>query len=132
MAVHATPSEPDKWRYILSLSIAEIEFETLPEHVSICFVGHTHDPVIFFADGRECGVVPGKSCRVEPSMRYIVNVGSVGQPRDGDARAAYCVYDTDTESVNIKRVEYAVDEAQKKIRDAGLPEFLAARLSDGR
>ncbi|MBT5872078.1 MAG: metallophosphoesterase family protein [Candidatus Latescibacteria bacterium] len=131
MAVHATPSEPGKWGYILSLSIAEMEFGALPADVTVCFVGHTHDPVIFYSDDEDYGVVPGMQCNLIPGLRYIINVGSVGQPRDGDPRAAYCVYDSDTSLVEIKRVVYDVDEAQKKIRKAGLPEFLATRLAFG-
>ena len=132
MAVHATPSAPEKWGYILSLPQAEIEFPALPDDISVCFVGHTHDPVIFFEDNGKCGVVPDMQCRLKPDFRYIINVGSVGQPRDGDPRAAYCIYDTETSIVEIKRIIYDVEAAQKKIRKAGLPDFLAMRLAFGR
>jgi len=62
---------------------------------------------------------------LEPDTRYIVNVGSVGQPRDGNPSAAYCVYDADKREVEVKRITYDIKTAQKKILEAGLPEFLA-------
>ena len=132
LAVHATPSEPQKWGYILSLPQAELEFHALPDDVSVCFVGHTHDPVIFCDHDGKCGEVPGNQCQMKADCRYIINVGSVGQPRDGDPRAAYCVYDSDNAQVEIKRIIYDVETAQKKIRRAGLPDFLATRLAFGR
>ena len=69
---------------------------------------------------------------MDSECRYIVNVGSVGQPRDGDPRAAYCIYDTAEKRAEIKRVAYDLETAQRKIRDAGLPEMLADRLESGR
>jgi diadenosine tetraphosphatase ApaH/serine/threonine PP2A family protein phosphatase len=69
---------------------------------------------------------------VDPECAYLVNPGSVGQPRDGDPRAAYCVYDTDAAMVTYFRVPYDVLEAQRKIRAAGLPDVLADRLAVGR
>ena len=69
--------------------------------------------------------------QMEPGRRYIVNIGSVGQPRDGDPRAAYAVYDDQRREVVIHRVEYDVASAQGKIRKAGLPPRLAERLSSG-
>ena len=69
---------------------------------------------------------------MDSECRYIVNVGSVGQPRDGDPRAAYCIYDTAEKRAEIKRVVYDLETAQRKIRDAGLPEMLADRLEYGR
>jgi diadenosine tetraphosphatase ApaH/serine/threonine PP2A family protein phosphatase len=67
-----------------------------------------------------------------PEGRYLVNVGSVGQPRDGDSRAAYGIVDTDDRAVTFVRLDYPVDRAQERIRAAGLPEPLAARLAAGR
>jgi len=132
LAVHATPSEPEKWGYILSLPQATLEFHALPDDVSVCFVGHTHNPVIFRDHDGICSEVPGNQCQLNADCRYIVNVGSVGQPRDGDPRAAYCVYDSDNAQVEIKRIIYDVETAQQKIRSACLPDFLATRLAIGR
>ena len=133
IGVHATQSEPDKWGYLLSLSQAVYEFQRLPDGITLCVIGHTHSPVIFVeSDDGICGVIPDSQCRLEPDHRYIVNVGSVGQPRDGDPRAAYCVYGTETGLLEIKRVSYDIDTVQKKIRKAGLPDYLATRLAYGR
>jgi diadenosine tetraphosphatase ApaH/serine/threonine PP2A family protein phosphatase len=69
---------------------------------------------------------------IDPQCAYLVNPGSVGQPRDGDPRAAYCLYDSDAAMVTYFRVPYDIVGAQQKIRDAGLPQILADRLSVGR
>jgi diadenosine tetraphosphatase ApaH/serine/threonine PP2A family protein phosphatase len=69
---------------------------------------------------------------VEPGRKYFVNVGAVGQPRDGNPKAAYVVYDMDEGSIELRRLEYDIASAQKKIREAGLPERLADRLAMGK
>ena len=73
-----------------------------------------------------------KRMEVDPERVYLLNPGSVGQPRDGDARASYAVYDSEAKVLNYFRVIYDVEGAQTKIRKAGLPELLAARLAIGR
>ena len=128
-AVHATPFEPEAWHYILSPSHALAEFEHFEEN--ICFIGHSHQPVIFELKDTETIVTKTDSMRIEPGRRYIVNVGSVGQPRDHDPRACFCVCDTDTGELRIERAEYDVESAKKRILDAGLPPVLANRLSWG-
>jgi predicted phosphodiesterase len=128
-AVHATPYEPENWHYILSPSHALVEFEHFEE--TICFIGHSHQPVIFELKDSETIVTRTDAMRVEPGRRYIVNVGSVGQPRDHDPRASMCVCNLDTGELRIERVEYDIDAAKKRILDAGLPPVLANRLSWG-
>lgn len=132
MAVHATPSKPEKWGYIFSLSQAAAEFRAFPEGLAVCFIGHSHDPMIVESANGFCRIVPALYCFQRPDARYLVNVGSVGQPRDGDPRAAHGVYDTTTGQIEIRRTGYDIPAAQKKIRKAGLPEFLAERLARGR
>ena len=73
-----------------------------------------------------------ETIKVEQNKRYLVNVGSVGQPRDGDHRAAYVIYDTENDMIQLYRLDYDLDKAQEKIRVAGLPERLAERLSVGK
>jgi diadenosine tetraphosphatase ApaH/serine/threonine PP2A family protein phosphatase len=70
--------------------------------------------------------------RIEPARKYFINVGSVGQPRDGNWRAAYCIYDIENNLVELLRVKYDLATAQKKISKAGLPQPLAERLAIGR
>ena len=107
----------------------------------ICFFGHTHLPVAFLRRHAASSldvVVPVLGApdptvvALEGEPRYLINPGSVGQPRDGDPRAAYAVYDDQAAQVEIVRVPYRVDVAQQKIIDAKLPETLARRLGVGR
>jgi diadenosine tetraphosphatase ApaH/serine/threonine PP2A family protein phosphatase len=102
----------------------------------LCLFGHTHVPGVFRRDGDEIFRMgpqrDGFHLRVEESARYLVNVGAVGQPRDGDWRAAFGVLDTETRALTGRRVAYDLKGAQKKIAAAGLPEVLAQRLSIGR
>jgi diadenosine tetraphosphatase ApaH/serine/threonine PP2A family protein phosphatase len=99
----------------------------------VCLFGHTHVPAIFApADQPEHWSVNGTDCfRLPAGGQVLANVGSVGQPRDGDPRAAYGVIDTDTFEIELCRVPYDVEGAQAAIRKAGLPEWLAARLARG-
>jgi diadenosine tetraphosphatase ApaH/serine/threonine PP2A family protein phosphatase len=76
--------------------------------------------------------VPLDILPIDPSQKYLINVGSVGQPRDQDWRAAYCIYDTERHEVELRRVEYDLRGAQAAILAAGLPEKLATRLEQGR
>ena len=101
-----------------------------------CFVGHTHVPGAFVLapDGRVGSVAlpPGSPVRLRPDDRYIVNVGSVGQPRDFDSRSSYGIYDSETKEFSLVRVKYDFTITQKKIHDNDLPMFLAERLEKGR
>ena len=127
MIVHGAPSDPDK--YILSARDAASEFP-LPEDRRLCFFGHTHVSVIYsLADG---GVDVSRAERLQlrDGVSYLVNPGSVGQPRDRDPRASFAIYD-DRGEVEFRRVEYPVEAAGKKIIDSGLDAFLAERLSRG-
>jgi predicted phosphodiesterase len=103
----------------------------------LCLFGHTHLPVIFrlVSDGLE-GAPPDPDVEtilpLEQSAQYLVNVGSVGQPRDGDPRAAYGIVDTTARETRLRRVVYPIESAQRKILAAGLPASLANRLALGR
>jgi putative phosphoesterase len=116
--VHGTLEHPENFDYMLDERTATRSFALL--HTGYLFVGHTHVPGIYVG-------TTGKDMQ-----KYIVNVGSVGQPRDNNPQAAYCVYDTDTRLVRIKRVAYDVETARKKIIGAGLPRILGDRLLSGR
>jgi diadenosine tetraphosphatase ApaH/serine/threonine PP2A family protein phosphatase len=103
----------------------------------ICLFGHTHLPVVFhYADEMFDGFVPEGDgtapLALTPGARYLINAGSVGQPRDGDPRAAYGIYDAEAMSLTLRRVPYPVDGAQRRILAAGLPASLANRLAVGR
>ena len=133
-AVHASPDNPGAWHYLTSLGRVIEGFEALPGGISVCVLGHTHSPGIFESSTAEnrCREVPARTHPLAPENRSLANVGSVGQPRDGDPRAAYCVFDAGERRLEIKRVPYDMETVQRKIRDAGLPDMLAERLAHGR
>jgi predicted phosphodiesterase len=101
----------------------------------VTFFGHTHIPSLFWLEGRLLGVkaLRGTSGRIalSPGGRYLINPGSIGQPRDRDPRAAYMIYDSARRVVSWYRVPYPIGEAQRRIRKAGLPNSLADRLAIG-
>jgi len=101
------------------------------QNTSACFFGHTHVPVAFIRDTVVRGGTYSKF-KVEPGRKYFVNVGSVGQSRDGVAKATYATYDLDEGIIELRRLDYDLAKTQAKIRAAGLPERLAERLAHGR
>lgn len=128
--VHATPGRPEAWEYVFESAAASREFGAFT--TQCCFVGHTHVPICFAhdPDGRVTGV-PLERLDLRDGFRYVINVGSVGQPRDGDPRAAYAVYDDEAGTIEMHRVDYDIEKASEKIIKAGLPPPLAQRLSYG-
>ena len=133
MIVHATPSKPEAWNYIFSRQEARYELNSFSE--KICFVGHSHQPLIIESHNNEINVIHANNgtdvIELKKECRYIINDGSVGQPRDRNPKSAFCIFDSDKMTVQIKRIEYDIEAAQKKILDAGLPELLADRLATG-
>ena len=129
--VHANPQDPESWNYIFSLWDAEVNFSHFEG--TFCFVGHSHQPVVVGMDrSGQVAVIAGNSFKVEEGSRYLVNVGSVGQPRDGNPEACFGVLDTDKSEFHFHRSPYAFMNTQEKMMDAGLPEPLAERLAEGR
>ncbi len=128
--VHGTLNEAQNFNYLTSKGQALGTFRLMKSN--ICFVGHTHIPQVLEFDAK-AGVcqLAADNLKIKKSKKYIVNVGSVGQPRDSDPRASFAIFDTDREEILIKRVAYDVKKAQEKILGAGLPDFLASRLSIG-
>ncbi len=128
--VHSSPYEPEAWHYIFHPRDAALAFSAV--EASLILVGHSHIPGGFVLKGQ---VLPfalrqGK-IKVERGLRYILNPGGVGQPRDGDPRASYGILDLDEGVFEVIRVEYPVEEAAKAILQEGLPPLLAERLSMG-
>ncbi|MCR5028986.1 MAG: metallophosphatase family protein [Fibrobacter sp.] len=129
--VHASPMSPADWIYVTDLEDALDAFDHFGERH--CFVGHTHSPVIVaMRDGEIPKVVETGSYVLEDGERLLMNVGSVGQPRDRDPRASYCLYDSEKHSVNLVRLNYDISQTQKAMRDVGMPDFLVERLELGR
>lgn len=127
--VHASPATPRDWEYLLDRFDAEPQFAYFTEPV--CFIGHTHQPAVFMADPGGTRSLPAQTFRLDPARRYIVNVGSVGQPRDRDPRACFVVMKEGSGEVEYVRVSYDIEGAQAKIRAAHLPDVLATRLATG-
>jgi diadenosine tetraphosphatase ApaH/serine/threonine PP2A family protein phosphatase len=130
--VHATVHSPNLFGYIESSMAARLSFEAL--QTTLCFVGHSHVPVTFFynEDGAEIWYTQDTEIPLGDFSRTIINVGSVGQPRDDNPNAAYILYDSVLRKATVHRAHYDVEAARKKILDAGLPEILADRLLVGR
>lgn len=128
-AAHASPCEPLEWPYIYSEFAAAEIFERLD--FEVCFLGHTHIPLVYTCNSGPIGLEPGTPFRLDPSDRYIVNAGSVGQPRDGDPRACCCLYDAAEGTMTLHRSAYDAAAEAADILAAGLPAPLAERLSAG-
>jgi predicted phosphodiesterase len=127
--VHATLDGPQRWGYVFDKLGAAASFPY--QTTQVCFFGHTHVPVAFIRDSMVRGGTYSKF-KVEPGKKYFVNVGAVGQPRDGNPKAGYVVYDMDASTIELRRLDYDIATAQEKIRAAGLPERLAERLAFGK
>ena len=127
--VHASPAAPRDWEYIFDRFDAEPQFQFFKEHA--CFIGHTHQPAIFERTSTGCEHLAPAKLQFDPAHRYIVNVGSVGQPRDRDPRACFLLLDEPAGTIDFERVPYDIEAAQAKIRAANLPNVLATRLAVG-
>lgn len=128
LLVHAHPFEPEEWHYLFDPLQAAEAFPYFSQR--LCLVGHSHYP--FISEKTSSGeIVPHEAeAGFARGSRYVINVGSVGQPRDGDPRACYAVLEE--KGVLLVRVEYDVRKTQQKMADADLPEPLIARLEEGR
>jgi diadenosine tetraphosphatase ApaH/serine/threonine PP2A family protein phosphatase len=128
--VHASPRQPDEWEYLVSEADGLEAFDAFATR--LCFVGHSHVPAMWSLGSSGPDYARGDvDVTLDSGRRYIVNVGSVGQPRDRDPRAAYALWDADARRVTIRRVAYDVAGARAKIEAAGLPRFLSERLAAG-
>ncbi len=127
--VHSTLDTPHKWGYVFNQLDASASFSY--QHTNICFFGHTHAPRAYIRDSSVLSL-PLDKLHCEMGKKYFINVGSVGQPRDGDWRASYVIYDSNRNDIELRRLAYDIETAQKKIIKAGLPERLADRLAVGK
>lgn len=126
---HGTLHRPELFDYIQSPQDADPSLDVMP--LPVCFVGHTHVPVTLMRlrdDPHRTAYTTDQVVDVDEAHRALVNVGSVGQPRDEDPRTGYALYDSETGRVEIRRLEYDIDREAARIRAAGLPEMLADRL----
>ncbi|MBU0511189.1 MAG: metallophosphatase family protein [Chloroflexi bacterium] len=128
---HGSPRQPI-WEYLLDIRNATENFKYFD--TSYCFVGHTHLPTIYqLSDepGKADWIIPETDTPLTLSPRAIINPGSVGQPRDHDPRASYAIFDTETSSIEYRRVSYDIHAVQTRMREADLPKRHIDRLSAG-
>jgi diadenosine tetraphosphatase ApaH/serine/threonine PP2A family protein phosphatase len=131
LAVHGSPGNRDD--YILDWLDAMRQIQFLDHSgVNVCFFGHSHRSSFFAEKGHAPAAGMSNGYSIGLQNRYLINPGSVGQPRDKDPRAAFGLYDTDVRSFEFHRVEYDVEAAAQKILQAGLPAELARRLAKGK
>jgi len=130
--VHATPYEPGMWYYITSLEEAAFNFQFFD--TKICLVGHTHIPMIIALDNEEIYVHQEKqiSFKDKDDMRILINIGSVGQPRDRNPQSSYGILDTEEKLFSLHRVQYDIHKTQSKMKKIKMPDFLVNRLAEGR
>ena len=128
--VHSSLHNPEQWNYIFKQQAAESSFRN--QFSDLCFIGHTHVPLAFVSDGIAVEKGFYETLHIQPGYKYIVNVGSVGQPRDRNPLTAYAIYDTEEQTVTMRRLKYDIEATQKKVRQAGLPFRNALRLTYGR
>ena len=130
---HGSPFDEDAYIFDELDAVRALKVANRP----LCLFGHTHYPVTFELsedafDNVGSGSAPQTHIQMKPGCKYLINPGSVGQPRDGDPRAAYALVDTKLRRIELYRVKYPVEEAQAKVMKAGLPDVLAQRLAVGR
>jgi diadenosine tetraphosphatase ApaH/serine/threonine PP2A family protein phosphatase len=131
LLVHASPVEPEQWHYILTPEAALKAFVEMKQN--ICFFGHTHVPQIYSEREEDIPrMQAGHDIWTDEENRYLINVGSVGQPRDNDPRACYAIFDTTERELFYHRVSYDIETTQEKMVEACLPQMLVERLSVGK
>jgi diadenosine tetraphosphatase ApaH/serine/threonine PP2A family protein phosphatase len=132
--VHASAREPERWEYVYGEDQAEACMEAAGTPVT--FIGHVHEARLFYTTDngalRELRPSAGTTIPLSPRARYVVSVGSVGQPRDGNAAASYVIYDEEAGEITFHRVAYDYIATGRKIRAARLDPFFADRLARGR
>ena len=138
LLVHATADAPQQWRYVYDTPMAEISLQAASAETDVRYVfgGHVHRQALYYrgADGRLIAFMPtpGVVVPVSPHRHWLATIGSVGQPRDGDPRAMYALFDSARAQLTFFRVAYDHHAAAAAIRRAGLPDFFADRLELGR
>ena len=128
---HASPYRPEDWDYVVTSSQALDALRV--QNQPLCFIGHTHKPFVAGFNPRDGSLrnqAPGV-VRIEPNLLYLINVGSVGQPRNHDPRGSYVLLDDTAREIRFQKVVYAVETTQRRIRDERLPDKLAERLAWG-
>jgi predicted phosphodiesterase len=128
--VHASPYEPLEWNYITSRALAALAFSHFDE--PLCFIGHSHVPLVFALRQDRVVRLFDTAVALEPQSRYIINVGSLGQPRDGNPQAAVGIWRPGGRIYELCRLDYDFKTTQEKMRVLHLPDYLVERIAHGR
>ena len=126
---HASPYMPEQWGYVLTFRDARQAFDEFTH--AMCFIGHSHQPAIVIEDGDQLRLPDTADVAIDPDHRYLINVGSVGQPRDKNPLACFVTVDLNQGVIEYHRIEYPIAGAQSAILENGLPKELAERLGFG-
>ena len=122
----------DEDYYVFSMFEAVESFKFM--ETQVCFFGHTHFPIIYLLRNDKIDIVPlskNTKIKLDPNTRYLINPGSIGQPRDKDPDPSFVIFDSTRKEIHFQRFSYNLKKTQKKIREVGLPEILASRLESG-
>jgi putative phosphoesterase len=130
--VHGSPSDPNEYIFSADSAIFNIEYMTEQFGVSICFFGHTHVVAAYSLKSNELSFLEGNAINVEDRVQYLINPGSIGQPRDSDPRAAFLIFDEEEKRAEFYRFPYDIDAVHRAIIEVGQDEFLGRRLYLGR
>ncbi len=129
---HASPARLGQWSYVFPDNEEAVVDAFNNLNHKLCFIGHTHWPSIMVKKQDRITINTDSSIKVKDNCTYLINVGSIGQPRDFDRRSCYAIYDTRTVKLSLIRVKYNFKATQRRIKDCRLPLFLAERLEKGR
>lgn len=129
ICVHGSLENPQQFNYILNSYDAQFNFSLLKQR--LCFIGHSHRAEVYILENNQLLRLCQQKIKLNSGAKYIINVGSVGQPRDRDPRLSLCIYDNEAKVVNFVRLEYNIKKAADKILKKGLPPLLAQRLYGG-
>jgi len=129
ICVHGSLNDPAKFNYIIYSYEASLNFSLFNKR--ILFVGHSHRAEAFSIKDEKISYIKSKEIKIDSKTKYIINVGSIGQPRDQDPRLSLCIYDSNEGLVKFVRLEYNIKKAADKILKKGLPPLLAMRLFEG-
>ncbi|MEM9399581.1 MAG: metallophosphoesterase family protein [Verrucomicrobiota bacterium] len=124
--VHASLDDPENWNYICNSLEASSSF--IYQFTQVCFIGHTHVAQVYEKDQEVREINHEHPVQLKKNARYLVNVGSVGQPRDHNWKSSYVIFDVHHNTIEHRRIPYDLDKTQKKILDVGLPKQIAERL----
>ena len=130
--VHGSPSNPNEYIFTIDSAAYNIKYMAEQFGVSICFFGHTHAVAVYAYVSGELTLLESSTIEVKKGKHYLINPGSLGQPRDGDPRAAFLIFDEEENRVEFHRFQYDIDAVYRAIIEAGQDEFLGKRLYLGR